>query len=126
MSQSVNRVLVVGRIGRDPEMRYLQDGTAVARLSLATDRPARAGAERETDWHTLVCWGKLAEFANQYVTKGRLVFASGRLTYRSWESKDGQRHRTAELVAAELVPLDRRPDAEPDATEGDAPADVPF
>ena len=107
-------------------MRYVQDGTAVARLRLATDRPVRPGSERETDWHDVLCWGKLAEFANQYVTRGRLVFVSGRLTYRSWESKDGQRHRTAEIVASELVPLDRRPETDADATEGETPDDVPF
>ena len=136
MAQSVNRLILIGRIGRDPEMRYLQDGTAVTRLSLATDRPARAGAERETDWHQLVCWDKLAEFANQYVTRGRLVFACGRVTYRSWESRDGQRHRTAEVVASELVLLDRRPDpdapaadaapAEAGPTDDEPPDDVPF
>ena len=69
MAQSLNKLILIGRVGRDPEMRSLQDGTAVTRLSLATDRPARTGAERETDWHQVVCWEKLVEFASQYATK---------------------------------------------------------
>jgi single-strand DNA-binding protein len=107
-------------------MRYSQDGQAITRLSLATDRPGKPGEPSEPDWHSVVCFGKLAEFVNQYVTKGRLVFAAGRLTYRSWESKDGQRRRTAEVVASEVVPLDRRPETEAAATATEAEDDVPF
>ncbi len=113
MSFNLNRVELIGRLGRDPEMRYAADGQPVTSFSLATDRPAKAGAKPETDWHHIVCWGKLAEFAGQYLTKGRLVFAAGRLTYRSWEGKDGKMRHTTEIVATELIPLDRRPDVEP-------------
>ena len=113
MAQCVNRVILIGRLGRDPEMRYTNDGEAVTTFSLATDRPVRPGAEPVTDWHRVVCWSKLAETAGQYLSKGRLVCVIGRLDYRSWEGRDGQRRTTAEVIAAELTLLDRRPDAAP-------------
>jgi single-strand DNA-binding protein len=91
-------------------MRYTPSGQAVTTFSVATDRPAKPDAESATDWHQIVCWEKLAEFANQYLTKGRLVFVAGRLHYRSWEAKDGQKRRAAEIVAAELIALDRKPE----------------
>ena len=69
MSKTVNKVELLGRVGTDPELRYAQSGTAVARLRLATDRGARQNGESETDWHDIVCWGKLAEAVNQYVGK---------------------------------------------------------
>jgi single-strand DNA-binding protein len=105
--------ILIGRLGRDPEMRYTAEGEAVTTLSLATDRPPKPDGAVETDWHRIVCWAKLAEFAGQFLAKGRLVCVTGRICYRSWESRDGQRHRTAEITASELVPLDRKPDAEP-------------
>ena len=104
---------LLGRLGRDPEMRYTGEGQAVTSFSLVTDRPAKAGAKPETDWHHVVCWSKLGEFAGQYLTKGRLVFVAGRLTYRSWEGKDGKMRHTTEILATEVIPLDRRPEAEP-------------
>ena len=128
MAFSVNRVELIGRLGHDPEMRYTPEGQAVTRFSLATDRPTRAGAERETDWHRVACWGKLAEFTGEYLDKGRLVFVAGRLTYRTWEGRDGQRRRTAEVMATEIIALDRRPETEPHEPalpEPPAPADEP-
>lgn len=107
---------LIGRAGRDAELRYLADGQAVAKFSLATDRPIRGGGS-ETDWHQIVLWGKVAEVAGEFVTKGRLVFVAGRLSYRSWEDKGGQQHRATEITAADLVLLDRRPEAEPVAAQ---------
>ena len=93
MSFSLNRAELIGRLGRAPEMRYTAEGQAVTKFSLATDRPAKAGTKAETDWHQITCWGKLAEFANAYLTKGRLVFVAGRIAYRTWEGRDGvKRH----------------------------------
>ena len=116
-------------------MRYLADGQAVAKFSLATDRPTRGGGT-ETDWHQVVLWGKVAEIAGEFVTKGRLVFVAGRLAYRTWEGKDGQQHRAIEIVAADLILLDRRPEAAPvaapardeggDRTDDADLDDVPF
>lgn len=111
---SVNRLVLVGRLGRSPEMRYTSEGQAVTHFSLATDRPTKAGAERETDWHQVSCFGKVAEFAGQYLDRGRLVCVIGRITYRSWEGRDGQTHRTTEVVATDVVALDRKPNAEGD------------
>ncbi|MCL5108039.1 MAG: single-stranded DNA-binding protein [Chloroflexi bacterium] len=125
MSFSLNRAELIGRLGQDPEMRFTPEGQAVTKFSLATDRPVKAGAQPETDWHQIVCWRKLAEFAGQYLSKGRLVFVAGRLTYRSWEGKDGLKHYRTEIVASEVVLLDRRPesDAQPSARAED---DLPF
>jgi len=127
MSFSLNRTELIGRLGQDPEMRYTPEGQAVSKFSLATDRPAKPGTQSEPDWHSVVCWQKLAEFAGQHLTKGRLVFVAGRLTYRSWEGKDGQKHRATEIVASELIPLDRKPNGELRVVGGmDDEADLPF
>ena len=121
---------LIGRLGGDPELRYTGDGTPVATFRLATDRPVRAGAPPQTDWHTVVCWERRAEFAGQYLTKGRLVFVAGRLTYRDYEDKTGTRRTAVEVVASELVPLDSRaarPDTAPaGAAERPDDGDVPF
>jgi single-strand DNA-binding protein len=126
MAFQYNRVELIGRLGRDPEMRYTAEGHAVTTFSVATDRPARAGAEPETDWHQVIAWRKLGEFAGEYLTKGRLVFVAGRLTYRSWEGKDGQKRRTAEVVASEIILLDRRPDAATAEPVPENDDDIPF
>jgi len=134
MAFAVNRVFLIGRLGQDPEMRYTPEGQAVTKFSLATDRPTKPGAERQTDWHQIICWGQLAEFAGQYLARGRLVFVGGRLSYRTWEGRDGQKRRAVEIVANEIVLLDHRPDtgqhdAEPSAShdQGRGPDDdIPF
>jgi single-strand DNA-binding protein len=127
MSLSLNRSELIGRLGQDPEMRYTSDGQAVTKFSLATDRPAKPGNESTPDWHQIVCWQKLAEFAGQHLSKGRLVFVAGRISYRTWEGKDGQKHRATEIVASELIPLDRKPNGELRVVNGaDDEADLPF
>ncbi len=123
---SLNRAELIGRLGRSPEMRYTAEGQAVTKFSLATDRPAKVGAPQETDWHSVVCWGKLAEFCNQYLTKGRLVFVAGRITYRAWEGKDGLKHRATEIVASDLILLDRRPEGDQSQPADESSNDVPF
>jgi single-strand DNA-binding protein len=123
VAQSFSKALLIGRLGQDPEVRYTPEGEALARFSLATDRPTAPGGVREADWHAIVCRGKVAEFVSAYLGKGRLVFVAGRLTYRTWEGRDGQRRRTAEVVASEVVPLDRRPEGGPAQPEhAEAPA----
>ena len=107
MAKTVNKVELLGRVGTDPEMRYTQSGAAVAQLRLATDRPRQNG-ESETDWHDVVCWGKLAEAVNQYVGKGDRLYVAGRLAQSSWEGEDGRRRWRAEVHAAEVVFLDSR------------------
>ena len=124
--QSLNRTDLIGRLGRQPDMRYTAEGHCVTKFSLATNRPVRAGADPETDWHQIVCWGRLAEVAGEYLDKGRLVYVAGRLTYRSWEGQDGQTRRVTEIVASELILLDRRPDAESREVSGETDDDLPF
>ncbi len=127
MPFSLNRTELIGRLGQDPEMRYTPEGQAVSKFSLATDRPAKPGTQSDPDWHSVVCWQKLAEFAGQHLSKGRVVFVAGRLTYRSWEGKDGQTYHATEIVATELIPLDRKPNGELRVVGGqDDEADLPF
>jgi single-strand DNA-binding protein len=126
MPYSLNRVELIGRLGQDPNMRMTSAGQAVTRLSLATDRPSRPG-ETAPDWHQIVCWDQVAEFAGQHLTRGRLVFVAGRISYRTWEGRDGQRRRAAEIVATEIILLDRRPASDtPDSTgsSSSVPSDV--
>ena len=110
----INKVILVGRLGRDPELRYTPSGTAVANFSMATDERWTANGETQsrTEWHNIVVWSKLAEICNQYLTKGRLIFIEGRLQTRDWEDKDGNKRRTTEIVASDMKMLGgRREDA---------------
>ena len=121
MGFSVNRAELIGRLGRGPDMRYTPEGHVVTKFSVATDRPTKRGAEPETDWHQVVCWGPVAEFAGQYLGKGRLVYIAGRITYRSWDGKDGQKRYATEIVASEVIALDRRPDTPSNEAAADEP-----
>ena len=107
MSFTYNRVTLVARAASAPEVRFTSAGQRVATLRLATDRPARTGATPNTDWHRVVCWDKLAEIANEHVAKGRLIFIEGSITYRAWEDQQHQKHTTTEILARELIMLDR-------------------
>ena len=102
LRMSVNKVILVGRLGRDPETRYTSGGQAVANFTLATDESfkSRTGErQKRTEWHRVVLWGKLAEIAQQYLKKGMLVYVEGRLQTRQWEDKrDGQKRQTTEIV----------------------------
>src|SRR5262252_7632754 len=99
---SVNKAILVGRLGRDPETRYTSGGQAVANFTLATDESfkSRSGErQKRTEWHRVVLWGRLAEIAQQYLKKGMLVYVEGRLQTRQWEDKrDGQKRQTTEIV----------------------------
>jgi single-strand DNA-binding protein len=102
LPMSVNKAILVGRLGRDPETRYTSGGQAVANFTLATDETFkdRAGErQKRTEWHRIVLWGKLAEIAQQYLKKGMLVYVEGRIQTRPWEDKrDGQKRTTTEIV----------------------------
>jgi single-strand DNA-binding protein len=100
---SVNKVILIGNLGRDPELRYTQNGQAVVNFTLATtenwnDRSSGERIER-TEWHRVVAWGRLAETCAQYLAKGRSVYVEGRLQTREWEDRDGQKRRTTEVNA---------------------------
>jgi single-strand DNA-binding protein len=106
----VNRVVLIGRLGRDPEVRYTQSKQAVANFSLATnERWVDSGGNRQerTEWHNVVMWGKLAEISGQYLKKGKLVYIEGRLQTREWDDRDGNKRRTTEVVATNMQMLDR-------------------
>lgn len=99
---SVNKVILIGNLGRDPELRYTQSGQAVANFSLATTErfSTRDGDRQErTEWHRIVTWGRTAELCAQYLSKGRSVYLEGRLQTNEWEDKEGQKRRTTEIVA---------------------------
>jgi single-strand DNA-binding protein len=102
-SMSVNKAILVGRLGRDPETRFTSGGQAVANFTLATDETFkdRSGErQKRTEWHRIVLWGKLAEITQQYLKKGMLVYIEGRIQTRQWEDKrDGQKRTTTEIVA---------------------------
>ncbi len=107
----VNKVILVGHLGRDPELRYTQNGQAVANFSLATSESyAKRDGEREerTEWHRIVAWGRLAEICAEYLSKGRQVYIEGRIQTREWEDREGEKRRTTEIVAREMQMLGRR------------------
>ena len=105
MSRTINRVELLGRVGTEPELKYSQNGTAVCQLRLATDR-RRQNGQAEADWHSVVCFGKLAEAVAEYVQKGNRVFLSGTLAQNTFETEDGQRRHRTEVHAQEVVFLD--------------------
>jgi single-strand DNA-binding protein len=99
---SVNKVILVGNLGRDPELRYTKNGQAVANFSVATsDSYTNRDGQREdrTEWHRVVVWGKTAELCTQYLTKGRTVYIEGQLRTREWEDKEGAKRQTTEVHA---------------------------
>ncbi|RIK21488.1 MAG: single-stranded DNA-binding protein [Chloroflexi bacterium] len=102
MARGLNKVMIIGRLGRDPEMRYTPSGKPVTSFSVAVSRTyTKPEGERveETDWFNVVAWGRLAEICSQYLTKGSLVYVEGRLETRSWEGDNGQKHYRTEVVA---------------------------
>jgi single-strand DNA-binding protein len=110
---SVNKVILVGRLGRDPETRYTGGGQAVANFSLATDETYKDKSgerQKRTEWHKIVVWGKQAEIAQQYLKKGSLIFVEGRIQSREWQDKEGQKRTSFEIVANNFRMLGGRAD----------------
>ena len=107
MSRSVNKVILVGHVGHDPEVRTTKNGAKVAHLSVATNWKRSTDDEERTEWHRLTLWNRLAEFSEQYVQKGDRLYIEGRLAYDSYE-RDGVRIPTAEISVRELVLLSQR------------------
>ncbi len=117
MGRGLNKVMIIGNLGRDPEMRYTPSGKPVTSFSVATSRSwVTTDGERKdaTEWFNVVSWGNLAEICNQYLRKGSKVYVEGHLQTRSWDDAEGQKHFRTELVANEMIILDSRPGAEPD------------
>ncbi|OLD82508.1 MAG: single-stranded DNA-binding protein [Acidobacteria bacterium] len=108
---SVNKVILVGRLGRDPETRYTGGGQAVANFSVATDesyKDKNGERQKRTEWHKIVVWGKQAEIAQQYLKKGSLIFIEGRIQSREWQDKEGQKRTSFEIVASNFRMLGGR------------------
>lgn len=141
----VNIVVLIGRLGKEPEIRYTPSGTPVATLRLATDRKWRdknGNLKEETTWHTVVVMGKQAEVASSYLKKGSLIFVEGRLRTRSWDDKDGNRHTVTEILARNFRFLDKKeapelpaeefveeptePEIEPGISSTSVEDDIPF
>ena len=107
-SYSMNKVILAGRLGRDPEVRYTETGTAVANMSLATTETwkNKNGEQQEkTEWHRIVVFGNTAEFAKEYLRKGTMLAVDGQLRTRKWEDRDGTTKYTTEVLARQLTPL---------------------
>ena len=107
----VNKVILIGRLGKDPEVRYTPDGAMVTNFNLATDEQwkDKDGEKiQKTEWHKIVTFGKLAEICGNYLVKGKLVFIEGRIQTRSWEDKDGNKRFTTEIIAANMQMLDSK------------------
>jgi single-strand DNA-binding protein len=137
MSRGLNKVMIIGHLGKDPEMRYTPSGRPVTTYTVAVSRSWNsADGERhtETEWFNIVAWGNLAEICKQYLAKGQQVYIEGRLQTRRWDDKEGQKHTSVEIVANEMMMLGDRRDAnhtgeeqsptaetEPAATEDEFP-----
>ena len=107
----INKAILVGRLGADPEVRYTPDGAMVTNFRLATDeqRKDKSGERvKTTEWHRIVTFGKLAEICGKYLTKGKMVFVEGRIQTRAWEDKEGNKRSTTEIVASDMRMLDSK------------------
>jgi len=125
---SVNKVIIVGRLGQDPELKYTPSGAGVCNFSVATTESwaDKSGQKQEkTEWHRIVVWGKLAELCNQYLKKGRQAYIEGRLQTRSWETKDGQKRYTTEINASTVQFLGGAATRDDSAARSQAPAEQP-
>jgi single-strand DNA-binding protein len=111
MARGLNKVLIIGRVGRDPEMRYTPSGRPVTTFSVGTSRNwTTSDGERrtETEWFNVVAWSSLAEICKQYLSKDRLVYIEGRLQTRHWDDQEGNKHSATEIVASEMIVLEER------------------
>ena len=106
MARSVNKVILLGNLGKDAELSYLPSGQAVSKFTLATSRRFKDRTDEwqeQTEWHNIVMWAKMAENLTQYLTKGRQVYVEGRIQSRTWEGRDGSKHHSTDIVANDVV-----------------------
>ncbi len=116
-----NKVILIGNLGKDPEIRRLESGAVVARLALATNenyKDKNGNWQTITEWHDIVAWRILAERAERDLKKGSLAFIEGKITTRKWQDKEGNDRYTTEVVASQLRPLEKRESAEPNLSSG--------
>ena len=124
MSRSVNKAILIGNLGKDPELKYTSSGVAVCTFSVATSeswKDADGNQKEQTQWHNLVAWKRLAEVCSEYLKKGGKVYIEGRIQYRTYDGKDGVKRYVTEIVVDQLVMLDSRAAAQT-PEEPDAPA----
>jgi single-strand DNA-binding protein len=130
MSRGLNKVMIIGNLGRDTEMRYTPSGRPVTTFSVATTRSWNTSdgeRRKETEWFNVVAWGSLAEICNQYLTKGQHVYIEGRLQTRRWEDSEGQKHSSTEIIANEMIMLGDRREGKPgDQDEANEHEEFPF
>jgi single-strand DNA-binding protein len=129
MSRGLNKVMIIGHLGRDPEMRYTPSGRPVTSFSVATSRnwtTAEGERRSETEWFNVVAWGNLAEICNQYLKKGQQVYIEGRLQTRRWEDESGNKRSSVEVVAREMIMVGERREKTEGETESGAEAEINF
>jgi single-strand DNA-binding protein len=123
MSRGLNKVMIIGNLGRDPEMRYTPSGKPVTTFSVATSRAwnTSEGEKRmETEWFNVVAWSSLAEICKQYLTKGQQVYIEGRLQTRHWDDQEGNKHTSVEIVANEMIILGERRESGESSAESES------
>ena len=124
--RGINKVILIGRLGRDPELRYTTSGQPVANFTIATTevRNSKEGEKQEyTEWHRIVAWGRLAEICSEYLTKGKMVYIEGTLRTRSWDDKQGSKRWTTEIVSQTMQILS--PAGEKSAIDDRSDTDIP-
>jgi single-strand DNA-binding protein len=129
MSRGLNKVMIIGNLGRDPEMRYTPSGKPVTTFSVATSRTwsTSDGEKREeTEWFNVVAWSSLAEICKQYLTKGQQVYIEGRLQTRHWDDQEGNKHTSVEIVANEMIILSERRETGEGSTESESSEEEEF
>jgi single-strand DNA-binding protein len=129
MSRGLNKIMIIGNLGRDPEMRYTPSGKPVTTFSVATSRTwsTSDGEKREeTEWFNVVAWSSLAEICKQYLTKGQQVYIEGRLQTRHWDDQEGNKHTSVEIVANEMIILSERREAGDGSTESETSEEEEF
>jgi len=129
MSRGLNKVMIIGNLGRDPEMRYTPSGKPVTTFSVATSRTwsTSDGEKREeTEWFNVVAWSSLAEICKQYLSKGQQVYIEGRLQTRHWDDQEGNKHTSVEIVANEMIILSERRESGEGTTESESSEEEEF
>lgn len=128
--RGLNKVTLIGHLGKDPEMKYAQSGQAVTNFSLATTdswQDKEGKKQERTEWHKIVVFGKLGEICNQWLSKGKQIYVEGRLQTREWQDKDGNKRYTTEIVVNEMLMLGSRSEGStgPRSSKGDGPPEEP-
>jgi single-strand DNA-binding protein len=127
--RGINKVILIGNTGKDPEYKTLQDGTPVAKLAIATTENYRlknGDTQSRTEWHTIIVWRGLATFANEYIHKGSLLYVEGKLRSRQYEDKEGHKKFITEVVADQVIMLDKKVKATEEGVEEVSKDELPF